>query len=369
MERISNYQLYVLTVLYQIGTTIVFGFGAVAGRDAWISVLISSSVGLIIMLLYTLLMRMNPGLTLVEWWRAQFGKWIGTPIAWAYTLLILYEVGRGVGDLKFLIPITILPKTPIFIVLIVFMIVLIYGAFAGIEVIARLGEIVFPVILFLFPIEIILIFGSHIMNIQHLQPIAGKGWSQILEAVWPVGITQSFGESIELAMIWPLVSQPEKIIRTTLLATITSGLFIAIFDAIAVATLGGALFENSIYPMYTLIQQISLGEFVDNLDAIEVLYFLTTIFFKISIHMFAVVRAIQKLTLVKNSRVFILPVSAIALYLGMTMSSNILVHIETSLKMIQYNLFVPLFIILPSILFVVTLIRGKYRKNEKYLKS
>jgi spore germination protein KB len=92
-----------------------------------------------------------------------------------------------------------------------------------------------------------------------------------------------------------------------------------------------------------------LGEFVDNLDAIEVLYFLTTIFFKISIHMFAVVRAIQKLTLVKNSRVFILPVAAIALYLGMTMSSNILVHIETSLKMIQYNLFVPLFIILPSI--------------------
>jgi spore germination protein KB len=62
-------------------------------------------------------------------------------------------------------------------------------------------------------------------------------------------------------------------------------------------------------------------------------------------------------------------VAAIALYLGMTMSSNILVHIETSLKMIQYNLFVPLFIILPSILFVVTLIRGKYRKNEKYLKS
>ncbi|WP_157382163.1 GerAB/ArcD/ProY family transporter [Schinkia azotoformans] len=41
MEQISLYQLFVLTVFFQIGTTIIYGFGAAAGRDAWIVTILS----------------------------------------------------------------------------------------------------------------------------------------------------------------------------------------------------------------------------------------------------------------------------------------------------------------------------------------
>ncbi|KZL89060.1 GerAB/ArcD/ProY family transporter [Clostridium magnum] len=361
MERISNYQLYVLTVLYQIGTTIIFGFASTAGRDAWIAVLISTIIGLLIMLLYTLIMRMNPGLTIVEWYPAQFGKWLGTPIAWVYALLSLYELGRGLGDFAYLVPLTLLPKTSIFIVLTIFVLVLVYAVFSGIEIIARLGELFLPLIFLLFFLEVILIFNSDVVHIHNLQPIAGKGWGTIWNSVWPLGISQSFGESIELAMIWPLVKQPEKIMKTTLLATITTGVFIALFDVISIVTLGEGIFKNSIYPFYTLIRQISIGDFIENLDAIEVLYFLSTLFFKMSIHLFAGVRAIQQLTLVTNGRIFVLPVAAIGLYLAMTMASNVSAHIEAGLKIIPYNLLIPLFLILPGILFIVTLIRQQLK--------
>lgn len=278
MERISNHQLYILTVLYQIGSTIIFGFGSTTGRNAWLAVLISTVIGSLLMLVYTLLMRMNPGLTLVEWYPAQFGKCLGTPISWIYALLSLYELGRGLGDLRFLVPITILPNTSIFIVVIIFVLVLAYGVFSGLEVIARLGELFLPLIFLLFFLEVILLFNSSVMHIHNLQPIVGKGWKPIWNSVWPLGVNQSFGESIELAMIWPLVKQPEKIMKTTLLATITAGLFIAFFDALAIATLGEGIFQNSIYPFYTLIRQISVGDFIENLDSIEVLYFLKCLF-------------------------------------------------------------------------------------------
>lgn len=362
MEKISNYQLYTLTVLYEIGTTIIFGFGANAGRDAWISVLISTCIGILIMLLYTLLMRMNPGLTLVEWFPAQFGNWLGTPISWIYTLLTIYLTGRALGDLKFLIPITILPKAPIFIVLAIFIIVLSYAVFSGIEIIARLGELFLSAIFILFFIEMILIFSSDIMHINYLQPIAGKGWSIILKTAWPLGVTQCFGEAIELSMIWPLVKQPEKIIKTTLLATITSGLFIATFDTVAIAVLGEGIFKNSIYPLYILSKQINIGGFIENLDAIEVLYFLTTSFFKISIHLFAAARSVQQLTLVCNGRIFIFPIAIIGLYTAMTMASNVSSHIEAGLKIIPYTLYIPLYIVLPSLLFIITLFRKKLKK-------
>ncbi|MBC2579446.1 endospore germination permease [Clostridium sp. DJ247] len=369
MERISNYQLFVITVLFQIGTTIVFGFGSTAGRDAWIAALISTAMGVLVVLLYNLLMRMNPGLTLVEWYNIRFGKWLGTPIAWIYALLFIYELARGLGDFKFLIPMTILPRTPIFIVLVIFMGVLFYSVFSGIEVIARLGELFMPIIFILFLVEIILIFSSDIIRINYLLPIAGKGWKPIWKTVWPLGVTQSFGESIEFTMIWPLVNQPEKIIKTTLLATITSGLFIASFDVLAIAVLGEGMFKNSIYPLYTLIQQISVGNFMENLQVIEVLYFLTTIFFKMSIHLFVAVRAIQQLVLVPNGRIFILPVLVIGLYLGMTMASNVSAHIETGLKIIPYSLWAPFYLVLPGVLFIVTLIRKKFKKSKQSLKN
>ncbi|MDF2504310.1 endospore germination permease [Clostridium sp.] len=364
MGQICSYQLYILTVFYQVGTTIVFGFGATAGRDAWISAIISTVAGCLVIILYTSLMRMNLGLSLVQWWPEQFGKLLGTPIAWMYTLLMLYELGRGIGDLKFLIPVTILPKSSILIVLSLFMIIILYAVHSGIEVIARVGELVFFIIIFLIIMEVIFLYASKIMNFTKLLPISGKGWKPIFKAVWPVGITQSFGESIEFAMIWPLVKQPEKIMKATLFSVITSGVIIVCFDVLGVATLGGSIFKNSFYPLFTLVQQISVGEFITNLDALEVIFLLTNIFFKLTIHTFAIVMAIKQLTLVENRKIFMMPIVLISLYLGMTMSFNISEHIESGFNFIQYSLFVPFHLILPSILLVVTLIRGKYRRED-----
>jgi spore germination protein KB len=112
MEKLSNYQIFGLTFLYQIGTTIIFGFGASAGRDAWIAILLSTLLGTLITVMYVLLMKLNPGLTLVQWFPAQFGKWLGTPISWLYPLIFLFDAGRAAGDLKDLIPATLLPTTP-----------------------------------------------------------------------------------------------------------------------------------------------------------------------------------------------------------------------------------------------------------------
>ncbi|HEX2927760.1 MAG TPA: GerAB/ArcD/ProY family transporter, partial [Ruminiclostridium sp.] len=80
MPRISGYQLFVLTLSFQIGTTIIFGFASSAGRDCWIASLLSAGAGVLLILMYIAIYRLNPGLTLVEWFPAQFGKILGTPI-------------------------------------------------------------------------------------------------------------------------------------------------------------------------------------------------------------------------------------------------------------------------------------------------
>lgn len=365
MEKISNYQLFALTILFQIGTTVIFGFASTSGRAAWISVLISTAIGLLMTLLYLTLMRMNPGLTLVEWYPAQFGKWLGIPISWLYPLGFIYDGARGIGDFKILFPSTILPKTPPLLLMSLFLSIIAYALFSGLETIARLGELFLIVILSLYFIEVILIFSSDIINMQYIRPFLGKGWKNIWNSVWPLGITQTFGQSIEFAMIWPLVNNQKKIIKTTLLATSISGIFIASFDMLAVLVLGENTFTSSIFPLYRVIRIISVGDFIENLDAINVLYFSTTFFFKGCIHLYSAIRAIQQLTHTKTSRVFIIPVVLIVLVIGMNIASSASEHLETGLKIVPYNVYGPLFLLLPSILLIVTLIRNIFKRNQQ----
>lgn len=175
MQRISISQIFLLTLVFQIGSSVIFGFASEAGSDAWLSTLICTGIGTCLVIMYLILMRLHPGLSLVEWFPAQFGQWLGIPIAWFYMLHFLYNAGRTLGDIKDLIPTTILPGTPNWFILGVFMIAIAYALYSGIEVLARLAELILPVILVLFLVEIILIFSSDITDIKHLQPVLGEG--------------------------------------------------------------------------------------------------------------------------------------------------------------------------------------------------
>ncbi|NOU76699.1 GerAB/ArcD/ProY family transporter [Paenibacillus sp. LMG 31458] len=332
MERISPKQLFMLTMLFQIGSTVIFGFASNAGRDAWIATLISTGIGIFIIFIYTLLMQLLPGLTLVEWFQTQFGQWLGTPIAWLFPILFLYNAGRTLGDVKDLLITTILPGTPEWIVLGLFMIAITYVLLSGIEVIARLAEMILPVILLLFFIEIILIFGSHTIHFERLQPILGEGWGRVWKAVWPLGILQSFGETIAFAMIWPLTKQPERIRKTTILATILFGMSITIFDVLAILTFGEGTFSSSSYPLFRLAKVISIADFLENLDALGILYFVSTAFFKTTLQMYTAIRGIQQLMYIHNSHLLIYPTAVIVLYLGLTISKSTAEHVFSAMK-------------------------------------
>ncbi|MFB9759864.1 GerAB/ArcD/ProY family transporter [Ectobacillus funiculus] len=360
MERISIFQLFTMTVFLQVGTTVIFGFGSPAGRDAWLAILISTFIGIIIILLYTFLMEMNPGLTLVEWFPAQFGRWLGIPLAWLYPLLFLYCTGRIFSDLKALVPSTMLPGTPSWFVVIAMLIVIVYCLYSEIEVLARFTEYLLPILFFLFMIEIILLFSSGLVHFQNVQPILGHGWENVWKVVWPTGITQTFGETLTLAMIWPTVKNMKKIRKTTIVATMLSGLTISVFSLMEVLVLGEDIVGRTMYPFYVLIRQVTMADFLENLDAMAALNMIITAYIKATVYLFAAVRSIQLLMKISNNHLLILLSAVITYFLGLTMSTNINEHNYVGSYIFPLTIWVPLLLILPMLLLVVTLIRKKW---------
>lgn len=358
MQKISNYQLFTLMMLFQIGTTIIFGFGSGAGKDAWISVLLSTVAGMAITGVYAVLLSMHPGLTLVEWFPKQFGRWAGTFLGWLYPLLFIYNTGRALADMSFLIPDTLLPQTPPLFSVALLVLLLIYGLYKGIEVIGRLAGIMLPFIILLFLLEIVFLLISGIINLNELLPIAGKGWNPILEGIWPAGVTQSFGEMIAMTMLWPLAKSRKGAIRTALLSTLATGLFIAAFDILALTVIGEPIFKRAYYPMYILLRQIEVGELLDNLDVLAVLYFVITVFFKTSLYLFAAIRSIQLLANLPSVRPLVIPVSLLAMFMGMTMTDNLMEHIMgVHMTILSPYFWIPLQYVLPMLLLLTAVVR------------
>lgn len=353
MERISHSQLFALTVLYNLGTTVIYGFAAGAGRDAWLALLLATVIGTGLSSLYVLLARLCPGRTLVEWFPAQLGPWIGIPIAWLYPIWFLYHAARVFAEFQLIIPALLLPRTPGLVVSAVYFALAAYALYHGIEAFARLCEFLLPVLMVLFLVEAILLGVSGHLRAAELLPVAGEGWGRIRETVWPFGMLQIFGETLHLAVIFPLCRQPDQILKPLVGANILAGVILAGGDMLAMAALGEDLFKASLFPLYELSRFVDVGEFFTNLEALSMIAFSVTALAKLYVHLYAAVRSIQVLTRLHGSRPLVMPAVLMAGGMGVTMSPSISHHIAVGLKAKAPYFWIPLYLVLPITLLIV----------------
>ncbi|QAY65869.1 GerAB/ArcD/ProY family transporter [Paenibacillus protaetiae] len=364
MIHVSKYQIFTLMTVFQLGSTIIFGFAADAGRNAWISTLISSVLGMCIVLLYWSIFHLSGGLSLVEWCPALLGKWIGIPLAWLFPLVFLYDSARIVSDIRFLFPITILHGTPNWLIAITFLLVILYVLFSGYEVLARMSGFFFPLILLSLLLEIVLLFFSGRIHLPNLLPVLGEGWGKVWQTVWPSGLMQTYGESIEFAMFWGFVAQKKQLPFTVAGACILSGLCITLLDVLAITGMGEHVFQQMMYPSFALLKLSNVVDLLENLDAIGVSYLTLTAFTKLTLHLFAAVYCIRKLLAAAGDKAIILTSVVVAFFVSMTMVVSFNGHLEVATTVLPQRLWLPLFLYLPAVLFLMACVKQKRRSAQ-----
>ncbi|WP_269079215.1 GerAB/ArcD/ProY family transporter [Paenibacillus durus] len=176
-------------------------------------------------------------------------------------------------------------------------------------------------------------------------------------------MTQSFGETLIFAMLWVSLNKPEQVMKTSIYAVLLSGFCILLLNLFAIAVFGEGIYLRSIFPLYILIRQINIGNFITNLDALGVLYFCITSFFKFSIYLYAVARGFQQLLFLKSYRMIIWPAALCILFIGMTMASSQKEHIEVGMN-IYPRFQILLLLALPAILLLVTCARKVLTKRS-----
>jgi spore germination protein KB len=363
--KISASQLFVLVVLFEMGSAILVGIASGAKQDAWIVVLFGLVGGVMVFLIYHRLYMYYPDLPLTSYLQEITGKWLGRFIGLLYVVYFIYGASRILRDFGELLTTTIYNSTPLFVINTLMIVTIIYAIHKGFEVIARVGEIYFGIVYFTAILGMLLIVFSGLIHMGNLNPILENGLKPIIKGFLTETINFPFGEMVVFTMLLPFLNDKKKAKIVCLGGMILAGINIIITVVINIAVLGVGLFQHSTFPLLTTIGKIQIADFIERLDVLFMLYLIIGGFFKITLYYYAAVAGAADIFKFANQRKLGFPIGVIVLFASITIASNYPEHIKEGLDVVPIYLHWPFQIIIPFMLLMIAFLRNRKKKKKK----
>lgn len=357
--KISSYQLFVLIILFELGSGLLFPFATETKQDAWIAVLFGMAGGCGLFLVYHRLYCYYPDILPTEYTQKILGKVLGGSVAFLYILYFAYLASRVLRDFGELLVTFAYPDTPLFIINALLILVVVYTIRKGIEVLARTGELLFGLVYLLAISGFILVVVSGLIDINNLKPVLEGGLLPVLKAALTQTLYVPFGEIIVFTMILPYINKSKKIKVTCLFALGLSGINLAIVMAFNISVLGVDMNNLSSFPLLTTIQTIQVADFLERLDVYFMIGIILGGFFKISIFSYAAVTGTATLFNIKEPSKMVYPIGLVILIMSITMASNFSGHLIEGLQIVTLILHLPFQVIIPIFLLGIAYFKNK----------
>jgi spore germination protein KB len=361
--KINATQLFVLILLFELGSALLIPIAIEAKQDAWIAILLGMAGGCFLFLVYHRLYQYYPDLLPTEYVQKIIGKFLGRVFAFLYIFYFSYIAARVLRDFGEMMVTYLYPETPMFIINALLFGVIVYSVRKGIEVLARTGELLFVFMYLLAFSGLVLILLSGLIEINNLRPVFEEGIRPILKVVITQTIYFPFGEAIVFTMVMPYLNNPKKAKITGLLALGLSGITLAIAMAINISVLGVNLTSRSQFPLLSTVQTIRIAEFLERLDVYFMLALIIGGFFKISIFFYAVVTGTANLFNIKEPSRVAYPMGLVILFLSISIASNFPEHLKEGLKIIPIVLHLPFQVMIPLLLLVIAFFKNRKKRR------
>lgn len=361
--KISSDQLLLLLVTTVLPTAVLF-LPAVsvkaAGRDAWLSILVVTSVfGLAVIFVATALGMRFPGKTIMEYSEDIIGRWPGKILGFAYIFFFIYTnaiVIREFGD--FLVA-AFMPETPLSVFIMALLFIAASSVRNGLEVIARMNQFVVPLMMFMLVIIFTLVFGE--ADFKKLLPVMAEGIKPMLHgALTPMAWR---GEVVLITMFMPYLNIYKKarmagnkaVLLLTAILTVDIVMSLAVF---------GVASEFHTFPTYFLAFYIGVAGFVERIEAFILALWVAGVTVKVAIWYYAAVLATAQWLHLKDYRPVVLPVGVILAAWSVTIYDNTRELVDFIVKTFPFYAYTfELFI--PAALLLIALMRKKGQVKNK----
>ncbi|MFT4402221.1 spore germination protein [Bacillus sp. SW14] len=363
--QISIRQLFVMIIIFELGSSLLITPGTIAGRDAWIAVLLGCAAGLFLFYLYQGIYQCYPDFSPKEYMDDMLGTTLSWIFSFLYILYFAYIAARVLRDFGEMLLTFAYHDTPIIIVNALLIVVSIYAVRKGIEVLARSAELLFGAMYLLGALGLVLLIVSGSVEPQNLKPVLADGVYPIVHSVFTQTMYVPFGEVVLFVMIFPYLSDRKGVKKTGMLAMIISGLVVTLTVAINISVLDVDLTLRSQFPLLSTIQTIKVEEFLDRLDVFFMLALIIGGFFKVSLYLYAVVVGASTLFKEKNPSQLAYPMGFGILVLSITIATNFSEHLNEGLNVVPLYIHLPFQFLFPLFLFIIAVWKKKRREKLK----
>jgi len=316
--KISDRQAIFLLVNL-VGATALIALPVIAsqyaGRDTWMAVGIATLGSLLVAFLVGTLGKKFPGQTIIQYAETILGKVPGKAVGLLYLFFFIQPPAIVVREFGELIAMSMLPRTPQVIFAIFIVAVCAYAIYHGLEVLARVNEILFPLMVVM--LALIWLSVLEFVKPENLLPVMEHGIKPVLRA--SLGPTSWRGEIVLLAMFLPMLNKPEHGIKDAVFSNLIVG-FILLVTMIIITSVFGASTARLNFSVYELARLTSA--FTTRLDAVWMIIWIFGIFAKLGLWFYCAVIGVAQLLNLKDYRLLIVPIGIIIIAVSMSQYNN-----------------------------------------------
>ncbi|MGO4734623.1 GerAB/ArcD/ProY family transporter [Paenibacillus sp. 2KB_22] len=360
--RLGTRQLTTLTFLIVVGDMMLIYPSVItsyAKQDSWICAFIGVPLGMALMAMILKLCSLHPEKNLVQMARSILGFWPGTLFSCIYLFFFIIGASTHTREVGDFMTTQIFQYTPIRIVILMFVIVIGWGVFHGLEAMGRSSELLMPVVILFIVVLAVCLLPQ--IDTSNLKPVSDTSVVSILQGIL-VSIIYPIGEVVPIMMILPYVAKQAHRTRDVLIAAGLGNLVLATLVTISLLVLGAFLTQHNIYASFVLSQKISIGSFFERIEAIMASSWLISTYFKAMIYLYAFIVGCAELFKLKQYRMLVLPASLLVFGLANLVSPTITFIVITVVPYwVDWD--TTLGIILPGCLLLIQLLKS-HRKSS-----
>lgn len=360
IDRITTHQAVMFV------TNFIFGAGIltlprtitekIKTPDSWIAITVT---GLIITLVAVIILKLcqrYPNETFYQFNQKLLGKWLGLLLSFTvicyYIVLSAFEV-RTMAETTRLF---LLQGTPTWAIMMPFLWIGLYLVQGGVNVIARLLEIIFPITVLFF--LLVMSLGIGLFEVDNLRPVLGSGVRPVLKGLTTSSL--SFAGFEILLFIYMFMKEKNKATKVPLLGVGIPFIFYTITVVIVIGSISVDAVLSQTWPTLTFIRSFEITGFLfERFDSLILVIWIMQIFATYVIALFIATLGLNQI-FSTSTHVFIYSLIPL-IYLVSMIPKNINDVFKMSDMIGNFSLC--LFIIMPLVLFIIS--KVKERKYEK----
>lgn len=284
-----------------------------SGQDGWLAALVALPAGVVPLLLWYALEGRLPGKTFTEQSLTVLGPTAGMLLGLLPLVLFASTLPVIVRNFADLVAGTALPRTPLPFVMGLVLLPTVYVVRSGLEVLARLGEILVPT--GLIALFVILFASVKDTNLVNLLPVLARGPRPVLQGAGSVA--GWYAESFLISYVGCFRGRG----RGQTLWAANAGLAVA-GAALAVATalttaVFGPLEAIMVAPVFQQARTVDIADFITHVDPVLLVAWTALGFVKMGVWYYCFCLALTQWLRLRDYRPLTLPIAAFAVVGGM----------------------------------------------------